>query len=58
MKPINKWISTAMLVIAGLLALYYTGVLNSKITVGVALTAMSVVLFLTVLLRPHEHEDE
>ena len=58
MKPINKWISTAMLVIAALLALYYTGVLNSKITVGGALTTMSVVLFLTVLLRPHEHEDE
>lgn len=56
MKPVNKWISTAMIVIAGLLALYYTGVLNSKVIVGVALTAMSVVLFLTVLLRPHEDE--
>lgn len=56
MKPVNKWISTAVLVIAGLLALYYMGVLHSKITVGIALTAMSVVLFLSVLLSPHGDE--
>lgn len=56
MKPIHKWISTAMMVIAALLALYYTGVLSSKTIVGIALTTMSVILFLTVLVQPHEDE--
>lgn len=56
MKPFRKWIPTAVLMIAVLLALYYTGVLNSKVTVGVALTTMSVLLFLSVLLTPSGDE--
>lgn len=56
MKPFQKWIPTAALIVAALVALHYMGVLTSKTTVGIALTAMSVLLFLSVLLTPHNDE--
>lgn len=52
MKPINKWISMLGVAIAILLLLYYAGVVHSKLFVGVALTAMSVLLFVSVLVTP------
>jgi hypothetical protein len=56
MKSFRKWMPTAVLIVTGVLVLYYTGVLDSKTTVGVALTVMSVLIFLSVLLRPHGDE--
>lgn len=51
----RKWISTVAIAVAMVVILYYTGVVDSKVTVGIALTVMSVFLFLSVL-SPHSDE--
>lgn len=50
MKPINKWVSTAAIAVAMLLTLYYAGVMNSKIAVGIAVTAMGGILLLSAII--------
>jgi hypothetical protein len=57
MKKFRNWIPTAVVAIAIMLVLHYTGVLNSMTTVGVVVITFSVVLFLSVLLSP-PHEKE
>lgn len=53
MRPMNKWISTAVVALATLLALYYSGVVDSKIAMGIAVTAMGgILLFSTFLVPP------
>lgn len=52
----RKWISTFAIAVAMIVVLYYAGVVNSKVVVGIALTVMSVVLFVSVLLNPHSDE--
>ncbi len=52
MKPMNKWISTAVLALAMLLVLYYAGVVHSKMLVGIAVTTMGGILLLSTFLVP------
>lgn len=52
MKPMNKWVSAAAIAVAMLLVLYYAGVVNSKIAMGIALTAMAGILLLSALIIP------
>ncbi len=52
MKPLNKWISVLGVSVAMLILLFYTGVVNSKVSLGVALGVMAVVVLLSVVLIP------
>lgn len=40
-----------------LVVLYYAGVVHSKISVGIALTAMSLLLFVSAMLSPPHNEE-
>lgn len=52
MKPINKWVSILAVAIAMLVLLYYTGVVSSAVSLGVALAVMAGVVLVSVLLIP------
>jgi hypothetical protein len=56
MNNYRKWISTLAVAVAIIVVLYYTGVLHSKVTVGIALTSMSAMLVFSVLYHPHRDE--
>ncbi len=57
MKMFKNWIPTSVAIVALFLALHYTGVLNSKLTVGVVLTIFSLLLFLSVFISPPHKEE-
>ncbi len=57
MKPMNKWISTAVVALTMLLVLYYSGVVNSKMAVGIAVTAMGGLLLLSTFLVPPPSDE-
>jgi hypothetical protein len=52
MKPITKWASIIGVAVAMLLLLYFTGVVNSKVSLGVAVAVMGVTVLLATLLVP------
>jgi hypothetical protein len=56
MKPIAKWSSIIGVTIAMLLLLYYTGVVNSAVSFGVAIgiIAVSVILFVMFTKAPKD----
>jgi hypothetical protein len=57
MKSTNKWISTAAIALAMLIVLYYHGVIDSKLVIGVGATAMSGILLISTFMLPPS-EDE
>jgi hypothetical protein len=57
MNSNGKWISTVAMVAALIFVLYFTGVINSKLPVGVALITCSASLVLFTLVIPPP-EDE
>lgn len=52
MKPINKWISILGVAAAMLVLLYFTGVVNSAVSLGVAVAVMGGVILISTLLIP------
>lgn len=52
MKPMSKWLSILGVTVAMMLLLFYTGVVNSKVSFGVALAVMAGVVLLSVVLIP------
>jgi hypothetical protein len=58
MKPINKWVSVLGVSLAMLVLLYFTGVVNSGVSLGVALAVMAGVILLSVLLIPGPKEKK
>lgn len=52
MSPIAKWTSILGVALAMLLLLYFTGVVNSKVSLGVALGVMGAVILIATLLVP------
>jgi hypothetical protein len=52
MKPLNKWMAVLAVTIAMMILLFYTGVVNSQVSLGVALAVMAVVVLVSVVLIP------
>lgn len=52
MKPFSKWISILGVAVAMLLLLFFTGVVNSKVSLGVALVVITIVVMLSMMLVP------
>lgn len=52
MKPLSKWMAVLAVTIAMMILLFYTGVVNSKVSFGVALAVMAGVILLSVVLIP------
>lgn len=52
MKPISKWASVLGVSAAMLLLLYFTGVVNSQVSLGVALAVMGVIILVSMVLVP------
>lgn len=48
----NKWLSVLAVAVAMLVLLFYTGVVNSKVSLGIALAVMTGVVLLSVALIP------
>ena len=48
----EKWISTLAIVVALIIVFYYVGVVNSKISVGIAACVMGTALLLTTFISP------
>lgn len=52
MKPFSKWIPILGVAVAMLLLLFFTGVVNSKVSLGVALVVITIVVMLSMMLVP------
>jgi hypothetical protein len=57
MKNFKNWIPTSVVIVAIFLVLHYTGVLNSKFTVGIVLTVFALLLFVSVWVTPPHKEE-